>query len=265
LDRQRAYSPEIQQSLGGEEPWYVLRNDQQFGPLSFDDLAQFARQGDLLTNDWVWKPGLNSWIAAREVSNLFAEPVRKEPARPTQSADGKNRGPQHQKNLKERAKHQLRDFAIMFFYLWVVFGLLVVHKSVILSQHQIDFQPYGLAFINALIFAKVMLLAEDLHLGRRLDDKPLIYSIFFKSILFAISLICFHIVEHVVVGMVQGRSMADSMAEIGADKLTGIVSFGIIGTVALVPFFILREISRVIGEDNFWALFFRPRRPSIKG
>ena len=104
-----------------------------------------------------------------------------------------------------------------------------------------------------------MLLAEDLHLGRRLDDKPLIYSIFFKSILFAISLICFHIfAEHVVVGMVQGRSMADGMAEIGADKLTGIVSFGIIGTVALLPFFILREINRVIGGDNFWALFFRP-------
>ena len=42
----------------------------------------------------------------------------------------------------------------MFFYLWVVFGLLAVHESFVLSQHRIDFQPHGLAFINALIFAK---------------------------------------------------------------------------------------------------------------
>jgi hypothetical protein len=39
------------------------------------------------------------------------------------------------------------------------------------------------------------------------------------------------------------------------------VSVGIIATVALVPFFILREISRVIGADIFWALFFRRRNP----
>lgn len=90
-------------------------------------------------------------------------------------------------------------------------------------------------------------------------DKPLIYSVLFKSILFAITLICFHIVEHVLIGMWHGKPMAESIAEVGANGLVGIVSLGIIGTVALVPFFLLSEISRVIGRDNFWALFFHRR------
>ena len=69
-------------------------------------------------------------------------------------------------NLKERAKDQVRNFTLMLVYLWVVFGLLAVHESIVLSQHQIDYRFHGLAVLNALIFAKVMLVAEDLHLGR---------------------------------------------------------------------------------------------------
>jgi len=92
----------------------------------------------------------------------------------------------------------------MFFYLWVVFGLFAVHESIVLSQHQINYQFHGFAFINALIFAKVMLAAEDLRLGHRLNDQPLIYTILFKSFLFALVLIAFHVVEHVLIGVWNG-------------------------------------------------------------
>ena len=137
--------------------------------------------------------------------------------------------------------------------------MLALHELIILSQHQINFVSHGLAVVNALVFAKVMLVAEDLHLGHRSHSKPLIYSVLIKSILFAIALICFHIVEHVLIGMWDGKPMAESIAEVGAHRLVGIVSLGIIGTVALAPFFLLSEISRVIGRDNFLALFFQRR------
>jgi hypothetical protein len=165
----------------------------------------------------------------------------------------------HRSNFIEKAETQIKDFAIMFFYLWVVFGLLAVHESFVLSQHRIDFRSHGLALINALIFAKVMLVAQDVHLGDRLNDRPLIYSVIFKSILFAIALICFHIVEHVVVGLVDRRTLSESIAEVGADKLKGTISIGIITSVALMPFFALAEISRVIGKEKILFLFFRRR------
>jgi hypothetical protein len=100
-----------------------------------------------------------------------------------------------------------------------------------------------------------------MHLGRRFEDQPLVYSILFKSIVFAIALICFHIAEHVIIGMWHGRTMAESIAEVGANNLKEIVSIGLIATIALVPFFILRDIHRVIGEDYFRSLFFHRRGP----
>ena len=247
--------------LSGDDQWYISRNGQEYGPLSFGDLSQFAKQGRLLKYDWVWKPGLASWVAAGEIADLFAEssPLRHEPRQVKQSEGKESEEPELEPNFKERAKDQIKSFALMFLYLWIVFGMMAIHELIILSQHQIAFVSHGLAFVNALVFAKVMLVAEDLRLGHRLHDKPLIYSVVFKSILFAIALICFHIVEHVLIGMWGGKPMAESIAEVGANRLAGIISLGIMGTVALAPFFLLSELSRVIGSDNFWALFFQRR------
>jgi hypothetical protein len=224
-------------------------------------MRELVKQSRLLKDDWVWQPGLDSWIAAAEVTGLFADASRFRDA--PQEAD-RNTGETSEEresklDFKERAKSQIKDFVLMFLYLWIAFGLLAAHESIILAQHQIDFTAHGLAFINALIFAKVMLVAEDLHLGHRLHDKPLVYSIMFKSVIFAAALICFHIIEHVLIGMWHGQTMTASIAEVGVNKLKGIVSFGIMGTVLLAPFFILSEISRVIGADNFWNLFFQRR------
>jgi hypothetical protein len=185
---------------------------------------------------------------------------RNEPVQIDRSARAPGEERQSKRSLATRAKDQLRNFVLMFFYLWVVFGLFVVHESIVLSQHQINYQFHGLAVVNALIFAKVMLAAEDLRLGHRLHDQPLICTILFKSLLFAVVLIAFHMVEHVLVGVWNGRPVARSIADVGADKLGRIVSLGLVTTVALIPFFILREISRVIGPDNFWSLFFQRRK-----
>jgi len=260
LSRQLQSSPQSQRSPG-EDQWYVLIDEQKYGPLRLGHLEDLAIQGRLREDDWVWKPGLDSWIAAGNVSGLFTESVRfrNVPAQINRSVSEESAKQEQKHNFKERAKDQIRDFTLMFLYLWVVFGMSAIHETIILSQHQINYVSHGLAVVNALVFAKVMLVAEDFHLGHRFQDRPLIYSVLFKSILFAIALISFHIVEHVLIGMWHGKPMGESIAEVGANRLAGIVSLGIIGTVALAPFFLLREISRAIGKDKFWALFFHRR------
>jgi hypothetical protein len=251
----------MQMPLPSDDQWYVLRNDQKYGPVQLSVLAQLANQNLLLEDDWVWRYGLDQWIAARDVSGLFttAAQLNAESTQTNLTAAEERGNQEHIHTLKERVLDSIKSFMQMFLYLWLVFGLLAIHQSIILSQYQIDYQSHGLAVVNALVFAKVMLIAEDLRLGNRLNDKPLIYSILFKSFLFAIALICFHIAEHALVGMWHGQKVAESFSEIGATKLRGIVSVSVIATVALIPFFALREISRVFGRDQVWSVFFHRR------
>jgi hypothetical protein len=245
----------------GEDQWYVLVGEQQYGPLRFSQLAQFVAQGSLLKDNWLWRPGLTSWTAAGDVPGLFAgyAQSRGEPAQANRGVSKKGETSRLTSNLKEKAKEEIKKFALMFLYLWVVFGMLAIHESIILSQHGITYIVHGFALVNALIFAKVMLVAEDLRLGHRLDDKRLVYSILFKAFSFGVTLICFHIVEHVLIGIWHGKPAIETISEIGADNLGGLVSIGIITTVALIPFFILREVSRVLGEGKLWSLFFERR------
>jgi hypothetical protein len=261
LNHERRSAPRPLESAAGEDQWYVLIDKQNYGPLRLGHLKELVEQRRLPENDWVWKPGLDSWVAAADVTGLFAGPTRfrDEPQRAERSAGEENKKQGSKSGFKERAKGQIKDFALMFLYLYIVFGFLVVHESIVLSQHRINFAAHGLAVFNALVFAKVMLVAEDLHLGHRFHDKPLVYAIAFKSILFAVALICFHVLEHVLIGMWHGETISESILDVGVNKLSGIVSLGIIGTVALAPFFILSEVSRAIGPDNFWALFFHRR------
>jgi hypothetical protein len=252
---------QTQKPLTSDDQWYVLKDNQKYGPVRLSDIATFARQKLLLEDDWIWRPGLEQWVLARDVSGLFPASAqrRDEPAQINPISGEESSEPEHTRTLKERVLDSIRTFMQMFLYLWLVFGLLAVHQSIILSQYKIDYRPHGLAFFNALVFAKVMLIAEDLRLGDRFNDKPLIYPVLFKSLLFAIALICFHIIEHTLIGMWHGQSVAESLSEIGANRLRGILSFSVIATVALIPFFILREISRVTGKEKFWSLFFRSR------
>jgi hypothetical protein len=261
LHPQRQNSPQTQPALSGTEQWYVAKDERQYGPVHFGDLARLAKQGLLLERDWIWKAGLESWIPAGEILGLFTEaaPARQKPQKPNRSVGPGNEKRDATASFKERAKHQIKDFLLMFLYLWIVFGMLALHESIVLSQHQIPYVSHGLAVVNALVFAKVMLIAEDLRLGHRAHDMPLIYSVLVKSSLFAIALICFHILERVLIGMWDGKTIGASVSEIDAGRLEGIVSLGLIGTVALAPFFVLSEIGRVIGADKLWALFFQRR------
>src|SRR5208282_1596425 len=153
------------------------------------------------------------------------------------------------RGLKGWAFHEAKRLFAMFLYLYILFALLLIHEYIVLAQHQIKFTHYGFAFVNAWIFAKVMLVAEDLHFGRGFEDRPLVYPVLFKAVAFTIVFICFRVVEDVVVGMWQGKTVAASIPAIGGGGLEGIVSAGLIVTFALLRFVAHREAARVIGEQ----------------
>src|ERR1700758_2778938 len=150
-----------------------------------------------------------------------------------------------QRQLKERAVDEFKRFLVIFLYLWVVFGLLSIHKSLVLAQHRLDYPEHAFAIINAFIFAKVLLIGEQFRLGTRFRNKPLIYPILHKCFIFTVVLICFHIAESVLEGVWHGNTIADSFPPMFGGVVKGVLSVGVICFVVLLPFFGFRELGRV--------------------
>ena len=160
------------------------------------------------------------------------------------------------RGLKERVVEELKRFVVIFLYLWVVFGLLSIHKSLVLTQEHLDYAEHTFAIINAFVFAKVLLVGEQLHIGRRFEDRPLIYSILHKSLVFSFVLISFHLVESVAVGMWHGNTVAESVPPLFGWNPKGLLAVGFTCFVLLLPFFGFREIARVLGRDKMRAMLF---------
>jgi hypothetical protein len=164
-----------------------------------------------------------------------------------------------ERHLKERAADEFKRFVVIVVYLWVVFALLSIHKSLVLSQHHLDFPEHAFAIINAFIFAKVLLIGEHFHLGTRFHHKPLIYPILHKCLIFTVVLISFHIVESILVGLWHGNTVASSLPLLGENSVKSIGSVGIMCFVVLLPFFGFREIGRVIGNKELSSLIMHKR------
>jgi hypothetical protein len=163
-------------------------------------------------------------------------------------------------SLKARAIDEGKKFLVMTLYLWVFLAVLNLHKTAILQQHQINYVSQGLAIVNALVLAKVMLIADDLKLGTRIGNRPMIVSVLYASFLFAVVLIGFHIAEGAILAMLHGRPASEGLAELGAGNLSAVLSFGAIAFVALIPFFLFRGIARAVGEEQIWQLVLTPQR-----
>lgn len=54
--------------------WYCTEGEAELGPFTADELRDRVEAGLLHPSDDIWRPGLDEWIAAREVEGLF-EPV----------------------------------------------------------------------------------------------------------------------------------------------------------------------------------------------
>lgn len=159
--------------------------------------------------------------------------------------------------LKQKAYRELKEFSLIALYLWVVLGLFTVYKSVILREHHIDFAYHGFAVINALALGKVMLIAQDLHLGDRFRSAPLIYPTLLKSALFSLLLAACKILEDGLLGMYRGKSFQESLADLGGGTWSGLLILTMLLCFMLVPFFAVGELKRVLGQGTLQRLFFR--------
>lgn len=164
------------------------------------------------------------------------------------------------RRIAARLASELRQFVVMFLYLWILLGLFVLNQYLSLEQRGITVVLSGFALLNALILAKVMMVAEYFDLTHWLRNRPLIYPVVYESLLLAILFIVFHFVEREVIGLLGGKSLRESLPMMGGGGLLGVVCVACILFFSLIPFFAFKHLSRVLGANRVVALFLRDPR-----
>jgi hypothetical protein len=156
---------------------------------------------------------------------------------------------------KERIVHELREFLTVFLFLAPFFASFATYRIYLKGGSEL--LALGLAMVNALVLAKIILIGEIARLGRRSENKPLLVSTIHKSLMFTLLYLAFHVLEEGVHGVLHGHSFFRPLV-VEKEEFLGL---GLVLFFAMIPFFAVREMRRVMGADNFRHLFLGRNRP----
>ncbi len=167
----------------------------------------------------------------------------------------KNKG-----NLKKKLLHEVNVYFVYVVYLALVFAAFTQYRRLILADVGISYTNYGVAVIEALILAKVIMIGDVLHLGRRFEHRPLIFPILLNTAIFTLFVGVFTLIEHAIKGLFKGKGAVEGVMEFLGKGSYEILAGCLVIFVAFIPFFALRELGRVLGgEGKILDLFFKSR------
>ena len=164
---------------------------------------------------------------------------------------------------KNKLLHEMVEYWINVIYLALVFASFTVYRRLILAAHDITYTDYGFAVIKALVLAKVIMIGAVLRLGRGLEDKPLIVPTLYKTAVFTLFLGIFTVLENVITALWKGTGLSGDIANFLGKGPSEFLANALVVFIAFIPFFGVKELGRVIGQDKIRALFFRRRDAGV--
>jgi hypothetical protein len=147
----------------------------------------------------------------------------------------------------ERITEELRRVIITTSYLFVCFYAILFYRMAVLHFYGIDFEPFGLAVIKALVTGKVIMLGRMTGIGDRYKDKPVIYPVLHQSLLFLTLLIVLSLAE-TIKGWFHGQSAVEVFRDLGG--WLQIAATPLLLWLVLVPYLGFIRLSETLGEHH---------------
>jgi len=163
---------------------------------------------------------------------------------------------------KQRLTAELIEYWVLVVYLSCFFGAFTWYRRIVLAEYRIGYAHYGVGIIEALVLAKVTLIGDVLHLGRRLAHRSLFVVSIYKAVVFSLWVGAFTVVEQLVDAWLRGVGWAGAVSDLLGPGKYELTAKCLVTFVAFIPFFAYGELEGVLGEGRIRGLLFRKRTVS---
>ena len=158
--------------------------------------------------------------------------------------------------LHLRAMHEFKKLVLISLYLYVTLGAIILFKAAALHSEGVQFTPWGIAIVKAVVLAKFMMLGEMIKIGGRGTTGPLIWPTLQKAIGLLALLVIMTIIEEAVVGRFHHRSVAASLGDLFGPRLQETLAGYLIMLVVLIPYCAFRVLGETLGKGRLERMFF---------
>ena len=161
------------------------------------------------------------------------------------------------------ALHEFKELVFISLYLYITLGAVILMKTAVLHTQGIEFAPWGIAIVKAIVLAKFMLLGEAMKIDGRTTTGPLIWPAPHRAFGLLVLLIIMTIIEEAVVGLFHSQSVTASLGELFGSRLEETLAGYLIMLLVLMPYCAFRVLGEALGEDRLARMFFIDREPTV--
>jgi hypothetical protein len=159
-------------------------------------------------------------------------------------------------SLKEKALRELRLFLFVTLYLVFLLGSFTLYRRLTYAELGLGYLAYGFKLIEALVIAKVILIADAIGLGRSAERRSLFVSVAWKTVLFSLFIVAFNILEQAVEARVHGEPWSRAILSFTDKGLDEMLARSLVIVIALIPLIAFLELDRALGPGKLRELFF---------
>ena len=139
----------------------------------------------------------------------------------------------------------------------ITFHIVLLDRALMLREYGLQLSSMAAAAVMALLVAKVVLLADMLPFINRFPEKPLIYNVVWKTIIYVIASLFVHYLEHFIPLWWRTGSFTDGNRDLWREIVWP--HFWAIQLWLVVLIFVYcagRELVRILGRERVLHIFF---------
>jgi hypothetical protein len=164
-------------------------------------------------------------------------------------------------DLRKRIRDELRDLLPPTIFFLVAFHIVVLSRALMLREYGVKASAVAGATVGALLVGKVVLIADHLPFVNRFPEKPLIYNVAWKTVIYLLGALVVHYLEHLVpVWWREGNLVAANHHLLKEVVWPHFWAIQLWLVVLLFVYCALREFVRAVGRREVMRMFFGSAR-----
>lgn len=158
----------------------------------------------------------------------------------------------------EVAKNEFHEVLPPTIFFLITFHIVLIDRALMLREYGLRLSSVAGAVVTALLVAKVVLIADKLPFINRFPEKPLIYNVVWKTIIYVTASLFVHYLEHLIPLWWRSEEFRRANEELWHEIIwPHFWAIQLWLTVLIFVYCASRELIRIIGRDRITQIFFR--------
>lgn len=158
-------------------------------------------------------------------------------------------------------KHEFLEMLPPTIFFFVILHIVALIRSLMTLDTGITLPTSASVTLAALILGKSVLLANMLPFINRFPEKPLIWNVSWKTVIYALVALVVHYLERLYDYWKETHGLVAANHKLLAEMdWAHFWAIQLLLVTLIVNYCVMAELSRIVGREKFLALFFGPMR-----